>query len=172
MNILYGSIIIKNGSMKDIYMYGIAALSVIATSAMGTYFTNKSVRGEWYKCIQPAITPPPIVFPIVWTVLYALLAYAFGRALIKHTNNKELLMLFVFNLALNVVWCYLYFHERNPHYSFLFIVTLWVSIVAIMFNARDTHINYALAPYLVWISFATLLNGLSMRNVKKCEDIA
>jgi translocator protein len=167
--LLYAFII----KMKHMYQYAIAVsmVSVATTAFLGSYFTNKSVKSKWYDCIKPKITPPPTVFPIVWTALYGIIAFAFAYALIKYPNDKELAMWFGFNLLLNVVWCYMYFYAREIHFALLFMITLWISIVTIMYKSKDRYIQGAMLPYLVWITFAMVLNSLSTLKVKECEDV-
>lgn len=151
--------------MQKIFAYLIAFILVVATSLSGGYFTSKSVKSDWYKCISPKITPPSIVFPIVWTILYILLIIAFGRALI--INNNTLVLLFVINLLFNVIWCYVYFGLKNPLAAIppLLVILITASYIAILSYTIDKTIMYLIIPYIIWLLFALLLNSLSL---KKC----
>jgi tryptophan-rich sensory protein len=144
----------------------IAITSVLATSLGGQYFTSRSVKSSWYDCIKPKITPPSIVFPIVWTTLYLLIAIAFARILIA--GNAITIGLFAVNLTLNVIWCYLFFARKQPWAAVYAILALWVTILLIQWHSRSDRIVVALLfPYLLWVTFATLLNILSAINAKK-----
>ena len=85
--------------------YLISAAAVATTSIVGGYFTKKTVKSEWYKCIKPRkFTPPNIIFPIVWTVLYFTIFLALADSIReKYTDINILISL---SLVLNVAWCY------------------------------------------------------------------
>jgi translocator protein len=156
--------------MGVLLAYAIATVAVVATSGLGSYFTNSSVKSAWYDCIKPPITPPPIVFPIVWTVLYILLAIAFGRSLAEPNVNVMLIAIFVANLVLNVLWCYLYFKEKMIVTALMAILAIFMSIITIIALTEDPIVRYCVIPYAVWIAFATVLNAWSVSNIKKCRE--
>ena len=52
----------------------ISSIAIISTAFIGSQFTKSNVNIQWYECIKPNITPPKYIFPIVWTILYILLA--------------------------------------------------------------------------------------------------
>lgn len=147
----------------------LAISSVVATSLVGQFFTNRSVSSEWYKCIKPQWTPPSVVFPIVWTTLYILIAIAFARILIEGDQLASIIL--AINLVLNVVWCYLFFALKKPGYAIPSIIIIWLTIVWLLWHRRtDWIFVILLLPYLLWISFATLLNFQAALNsgIKKC----
>lgn len=157
--------------LSPFYLYALATLAVIVTSLLGSYFTKQGVDSEWYQCTKSSLTPPKIVFPIVWTVLYALIAFCFGYVMIKYPDKRELPLLFIFNLALQVVWCYMFFKEKSPSYSLLFITTLWMSIIVIMIKSQDKLVSCLMTPYIMWISFAIVLNSLVIAKSTQCDDL-
>jgi benzodiazapine receptor len=154
--------------MHDLLLpYLVASVAVIATAWTGSQFTSNGVKSEWYDCIKPALTPPAVVFPIVWTILYIMLAYSFGRAIAS--RDSLLVGLFIINLVLNAMWCYWYFRERNVVAALATIGILWASTVAILVVGKeDKAIVACVLPYLGWISFAALLNTLSID--KRCPN--
>lgn len=147
----------------------IAVTLVLFTSLAGQYFTSRSVNSAWYECIKPSLTPPSVVFPIVWTVLYIMIAIAFSRALIADDYVSS--MLLVVNLMLNVVWCYLFFATRRPLWALPAIAMIWISIVILLWIRQNDNIfAILLIPYLLWITFATVLNvQASLNSDKNCE---
>lgn len=148
--------------------YTITITSVIATSLAGRYYTNKNVKSEWYNCIRPSITPPPVVFPLVWSMLYMMIAIAFGRSLIHSRYNVSIL--FMINLLLNVIWCYFYFGLQSPSKAFPYIILIWISIVALMLlQFRDSISVLLIVPYFIWITFALVLNLISTKKEYKCS---
>jgi tryptophan-rich sensory protein len=153
--------------MNTVLAYIISITFVATTSFLGSYFTNKNSRSPWYDCIKPSITPPPIVFPIVWTTLYVLIAIAFALALAM--NDSITSTLFMLNLFLNVLWCYFFFYSKAITLALVVILFLVTSIVTIMVTAQRKSIVFLLIPYLLWVMFATVLNGLTLAKEKECR---
>lgn len=148
--------------------YGIAIMSVGLTASLGSTFTYSSVRSSWYECIQPKdITPPRAVFPVVWSILYVLIAIAMGRAIaLKH---HTIVALFAMNLCLNAAWSWAYFTQRDVILAFAIIAVLMLTIVAIILTCPDPIVKYTMIPYAIWVAFATLLNAMSIKNVRECQ---
>jgi benzodiazapine receptor len=151
--------------------YIISGCSVIATIVLSSKYTT--AKTEWYKCIKPRnITPPSFVFPIVWSILYFTIFLSFANVI----RDKYIIiqLLFVITLVLNVVWCYLYFGKREIAYAFiviLFMILNSIIIVLLALKKKDIHLVKLHIPYLAWICFAALLNGLSIAKVKTCKDL-
>lgn len=141
--------------------FGLVAL----TARLGSLFTARGVGTDWYENIRPEITPPDFVFPVVWAVLYLLLAVALSLAWLAHRGRRRtvLALLFGANLGLNVAWSYLYFARRDPPAAFAALLLLWLTIAAPMLLARRRcrAVFFLLLPYLLWVSFAGVLNFLS-----------
>jgi translocator protein len=134
----------------------IAITLVVATSVAGGYFTRSGM--EWYKSRRPTHAPPPYVFPIVWTILYALLAVALSTIPIDRAHTM-IVSMFVINLALNVLWCYVYFRRHSPVGGLVCFAPLIATTIAIMVLGRHNIVVVAcLSPYLIWLVFATFLN--------------
>lgn len=154
--------------MRKVFAILIAIVSVLATSLGGQYFTGRTVSSEWYKCIKPQWTPPSIVFPIVWTTLYILIAIAFARILIA--DDRIASGVLAVNLVFNIIWCYFFFAAKKPWYAIPSIVIIWLSIIWLQWHRRKDRIFVALlTPYLLWISFATVLNlQAALNSSKKC----
>jgi translocator protein len=136
---------------------------VYIAAFIGSLFTD---TGNWYDSIKPSITPPNYVFPIVWTILFFLIALSFyfsmDRALKESRKRKRTVIVYVVNLTLNVFWSYLFFALKSPLAAFINIILLLISIVIMMEVAFsiDKKATYLLIPYLLWVLFATLLNYL------------
>ena len=133
----------------------IAWSSVILVMIIGSYFTQKSVKSDWYEKTKSKFTPPSYVFPIVWTILYILLAFALTRVL--DSNNNVLTMVFYLNLILNITWCYLYFYKKNSHYAFINILLILITSLTIIGLTKDKIVIKLVTPYILWILFATFL---------------
>ena len=163
--------------------YIVSFLAVFLTAFIGNKFTNTSVNTQWYQCIKPSITlvrgqqdlsqqidvtPPAFVFPIVWTILYILIGYSFGSILLNQPE-QHLIIAFVINLFLNVIWCYYYFAKRDLQTSLVVILLLVASTIYLITQITNNNIKLLLVPYLLWISFATILNVLSVQKQPQCS---
>ncbi|WP_048129801.1 MULTISPECIES: TspO/MBR family protein [unclassified Methanosarcina] len=131
--------------------------------AIGAIFTSSSLE-SWYLLLEkPAFNPPSWVFFPVWTTLYTFMGISLYFVWEKGLQQKEVkvgLFLFGLQLGLNILWSFLFFGLQSPYYAFLEIVLLWLSILltAIQFWKISKTASYLLIPYLLWVSFATLLN--------------
>jgi translocator protein len=115
---------------------------------------------DWYTGLaKPSWTPPSWVFGPVWSVLYlstavaAWLVWRRGNALVPMT-------LFGIQLVFNAAWSWLFFGLHSPGAAFIDIVLLWISITATtaLFWRRSTLAGILFVPYLIWVSFAAVLN--------------
>lgn len=142
----------------------ITCFLIIAFVALtGSLFTNQSVKSEWYESIKPSITPPNYVFPAAWTILFVLIAISLYLAWNSSRNKKILTCVYGLNFDLNMAWSFLYFGLRSPRVAFYEIIILWISIV-LMINYTwkiNRKASLLLIPYLLWVSFAGVLNWLS-----------
>ncbi len=141
-------------------------LIVFLTAALGSIFTSQRVAGEWYESIKPDITPPNYVFPIVWNILFLMIATSLYFAWINASKEQKKKVAFVFgvNLTLNVLWSVFYFGLMNPLAAFIELIFFWISIVVLIFVvSKISKLSaYLLIPYLLWVSFAGILNYLSI----------
>jgi tryptophan-rich sensory protein len=142
-------------------------LIVIFVALIGSVFTTKSVNSSWYQSIKPTITPPNIIFPIVWSVLFFLIAISLYFAWTKSTKKQKLsvAIVFIFNFFFNILWTILYFGLNNIQLALIDLVLLWVSIIAVILVTKKISkaSAYLLIPYLAWVTFAGVLNYLSLR---------
>ena len=138
---------------------GVAGLGAIATAT--------SVR-DWYPALRkPSWNPPAWIFGPVWTVLYLMMAIAAWLVWRKQgfDGAAGTLGLFALQLALNALWSPLFFGLRNPLAGLVDIVPLWAAILAtlVCFWKISPLAGALLAPYWLWVSFATALNFMIWR---------
>ena len=125
----------------------------------------------WYTefAVKPPLNPPAIVFPIVWTILYALMGIGAARVSLtpESPDRSRGLNLFVIQLTLNFLWSILFFNFRAYGASLALLLVLWVLIAAMIlaFDRVDNPAAWLQVPYLVWVTFAVYLNwGVSVFN--------
>jgi tryptophan-rich sensory protein len=122
---------------------------------------TESSRTSWYSGLEkPYLNPPDWIFAPVWTTLYLFMAIAGWRIWnVDSPNSNRMRFLFIAQLALNGVWSFLFFGLRNPLTGLVDIVSLWVFLLALLrLSWQEERIScYLLAPYLLWVSFASVL---------------
>lgn len=144
---------------------------------IGSIFTTASIP-TWYAGItKPSFNPPSWVFGPVWTTLFVLMgiaAFLVWRQLdfpvLSRENNKEkdfgnrqikiALGIFIGQLVLNTFWSIIFFGLHSPMGAFVEIIFLWLAILAtiISFAKISKPAAWLLAPYILWVTFATYLN--------------
>lgn len=123
---------------------------------------------EYKNFNQPPLSPPSIVFPIVWTILYILMGFA--SYLIyekKDTDNKKALTLYAIQLAINFIWPVFFFGFKAYLLSFIILIVLWIFVLLtiISFSKINRTAAILLISYLLWLTFAAYLNlGVYLLN--------
>lgn len=113
----------------------------------------------WYHSLNlPTLTPPDMLFPIAWSILYIMLGFAFSYAL--ETKNQSLIITFGLNLLLNFAWTPLFFGLQNVFFALIVILLVDISTLILLYHAYNDSrkMYYLLLPYFVWVFFATYLN--------------
>ena len=111
---------------------------------------------------KPPLTPPGIVFGIVWTVLYALMAIGVARVAASPDSRQRQKAIneFIIQLTLNFFWSLIFFNVRSYGLALLWLAILWVFVVRMIcaFRKTDNLAAVIQIPYLVWVTFAVYLN--------------
>ena len=130
---------------------------------IGQIFTMPSIP-TWYAALnKPFFNPPSWIFGSVWTTLYILMAVAAWLVWDKSRDDKKVktgLMLFGVQLGLNSLWSIIFFGFHLPWLALIEIVFLWLAIfLTIKAFARVSRLaGWLLIPYIIWVSFAMILN--------------
>lgn len=119
---------------------------------------------NWYADLnKPSFNPPNWLFGPAWTLLYTLMGIA--AALIWHEGwnrpeVKQALGWFAAQLVLNAAWTLIFFGLKTPAWALIEIAILWAAILIciIHFFRIKSLAGYLMIPYLLWVSFAALLN--------------
>jgi tryptophan-rich sensory protein len=156
------------------------AFTIVFIVAIAPSDVMKATKSKWYNCIRPSITPPNFVFPLVWSVLYILIALVLAQVFLvsrEEVLKKKLLISFGINLTLNVAWSFLYFGVKDIMASFFILLAILTTQLFNMVYIKELCLKGALPlwtfhimlPYTLWLLFACVLNGLSLLNVDKCK---
>jgi translocator protein len=131
--------------------------------SMGYLVPYSGINAQlWYKGLNKLIDVPAIVFPVVWTALYILMAVSLYLVLVTRRcmSTSRALRLFYIQLFLNLIWSVIFFGLRLPLVALIEMVVLLVSIV--LYMRMSYHVSkiasYLMIPYAVWVVFALFLN--------------
>lgn len=139
----------------------VATGAALCVAALGATVTD---LGPWYQALaKPDWNPPDVVFPMGWTVIYALITVAgitAWRAAPTSAAAEWVLGLFALNGFLNISWSLIFFRLQRPDWAFYEVTLLWLSILAIILYCGRFSKSAALllVPYLGWVTFAGALN--------------
>lgn len=146
---------------NKIFRFAVSLSICQLAGVIGSVFTASTVSTWYSTLIKPSFTPPSWLFGPIWILLYFLM----GTSLYllwqnKAKDKKKSLIIFGIQLILNVCWSFLFFGLKSPLYGLIGILFLLAAIIlTIAFSYRVSHYAViALIPYLVWVSFATILN--------------
>jgi len=129
---------------------------------LGSLFTTPAIP-TWYATLRkPFFTPPNWIFSPVWISLFILMGISlfFVWRRQGHPQIKIALIFFLVQLILNVLWSMAFFGLRSPLIGFIDIILLWIAILLTIQNFLrvSKFAGVLLFPYLLWVSFAALLN--------------
>jgi len=140
-------------------------LVFLALVALAAVTGSKFMPGPWYDAlVKPAWTPPKWLFPVAWTVLYAMIAFA-GWLVWKAQGLGPALVVWGIGLALNAAWSGIMFGERQIGWALVDLAGMWLTIVAFIVLAWPVDRTAAMlfVPYLVWVSYAAALSYVIWR---------
>jgi tryptophan-rich sensory protein len=134
---------------------------------LGARFTAPEIPA-WYRTLRkPFFNPPAWIFGPIWTLLYLLMAIAAWRIVQAAASPARTASLtaFAIQLALNLLWSWIFFRRHALAAAFVEIIALWLAIAATAFlsSQLDALAAWLFAPYLAWTAFAAILNGAILR---------
>lgn len=149
-------------SKRSVIALIVALAACFAAWALGGALTRPNL--DWYTTLaKPGFTPPNSAFPIVWTILYAMMAisaWLLWRSPGDEGDRKTALTWFGIQLVIGVLWSVAFFWLHSPIYGLTVILALLVAIVItiVMFDRLSRPAALLLIPYVLWVCFATGLN--------------
>ena len=153
--------------MRSALALGAFVGACFLVAGVGGWLTSMGMP-EWYATLRkPSFNPPSWIFGPVWTALYLAMAVA-GWLVWREAGldgGFRALALFFVQLALNLAWSGIFFALRSPGWAMVEIVALWSAILVTMllFFRHSTLAGWLLVPYLIWVSFAAVLNAAIVR---------
>jgi tryptophan-rich sensory protein len=137
-------------------------LCLIFGNGIGGYFTFVSVE-TWYQTLnKPNFNPPDWVFGPVWTTLYILMGVSIWLIWKKETSKIRTISMIIFwvQFFFNIFWTYLFFGIQRIDLGLfeIFFLIFLILINIIYFYKIDKIASYLLVPYVLWVSYASILN--------------
>lgn len=154
-----------NHKMRVLYL-GKLIISIVLPLALGAIagmFTSQSVP-EWYETLnRPTFNPPNWIFGPVWSTLYVIMGISLFL-IWKQEVSKErnfAILIFLIQLLLNFGWSFIFFYFNMIGFALIEIILLWFSIIImlLLFYKIKPIASYINIPYLLWVTFATVLNA-------------
>lgn len=153
--------------MKRISGFLIPVIICFLVGVSASFIQSDSIE-HWYPFLKkPSLTPPNIVFPIAWSILYLCMGVSIGFIINSQSPKKKYFMgLFAAQLFLNFMWSILFFYFRNPLWGLIDILALDVVIINYAIKTyKEFRISSLLFfPYIAWVTFATYLNLYILYN--------
>jgi translocator protein len=150
-------------SLRSLLILGGALALCFGAGQLGALATGPNLA-PWYASLEkPWFNPPNLAFPVAWSILYALMAVALWRIVMLSDGpaRRGAVLAFMVQLALNVLWSFLFFGARSPLLGLIEIVPFFVAIVwtVARFRPIDGLAAALLYPYVAWVAFAGVLNA-------------
>ncbi len=149
--------------MKNILKLTLCITIPLLIGAISGIATASSIDTWYVELTKPTFNPPNYLFGPVWTCLYILMGISFYMILQspKTELRKKAIIIFYTQLFLNFCWSFLFFKFQLLGLAFIEIIFIWVSIVMMIILYFEINKTAALLqiPYLLWVSFASILNG-------------
>ena len=146
-------------SPNVLVLLGFIALTLLI-GFLGGQITAPNIAAWYQGLAKPSFNPPNSVFMPVWTALYIMMAVAAWRIWRKQGWGDLSQALWLIQLLLNLIWSILFFGFHAPIGAFFELLVLWTVILCTMtaFWQTDLLAGLLMLPYLLWVSFAGILN--------------
>ena len=141
------------------------AFYIILTEAVGIFaalLTREGTKLYSETILKPPLSPPALLFPVVWSILYALMGISAAKISLcpPSASRKKALYIYFIQLIFNFFWSIIFFNTQAFGVAFFWLLALWALILwmIIRFQKLSPLAGYLQIPYLAWVSFAGYLN--------------
>ena len=133
-----------------------------AVGALSGWLSREGTKAYQQTVTQPPLSPPGFLFPIIWTILYALMGIGAARVTLtpQSPERSRSLNLMVAQLVVNFFWSLIFFNAQRYGFAFLWLLLLLGLVLWMTLSFRKVDRDAALTqiPYLLWLTFAAYLN--------------
>ena len=134
-------------------------VSILIPLGLG-FITSLLIKTDIYsEIVKPELSPPKIVFPIVWSILYILLGVS-NYLINKDKREETANLIYYIGLAINLIWPFIFFNAREYLLALIWLLILifFVILMVIEYFRKNKLAGYLQIPYLIWLLFAFYLN--------------
>ena len=144
--------------MNKIKTYFISILIPVLVGIVVSFIISPFM--DYGSLEKPFLSPPSILFPIVWTILYILMGISYGIIKSNHLEDKEIDFIYYLQLIFNALWSIVFFVFKWRLFAFLWILILDILVIQMirLFYNKNKLSGLLQITYLLWILFATYLN--------------
>ena len=141
----------------------ISLIVPLSIGAIAGIFTAQAIP-DWYASLnRPSFNPPNGIFGPVWTTLYMLMGISFFIIWKQPADTKRNtgMIIFFIQLLLNFCWTFLFFYFKEIGFALIEIIVMWIAILIMLISFYKVKpvAAYINIPYILWVSFATVLNA-------------
>lgn len=148
--------------MNNLVKYVICVVLVELSGFIVGMLMREGTKIYSESMVQPPLSPAPVVFPIAWTILYALMGIGIARVLMAEASGARTAAMgfFFAQLVFNLAWSFIFFGAQRFDLAFVWLVILFILalLMAVFFKRVDAVAMYMQIPYLIWLMFAGYLN--------------
>lgn len=151
--------------MSKIKIYAKSILIPVIIGGVIGLIISKSI--DYNSLQKPPLSPPSILFPIVWTILYVLMGISYGILDSKSLIELKTKIIYSLQLFVNATWSLIFFTLKWRLFAFIWIIILDVLVIVMIidFFKKNKTAGLLQSPYLLWIIFASYLNlGVYLLN--------
>ena len=144
--------------MNKFFTYFKSILVPLIIGGVVGFITSKYMNLDTLN--KPFLTPPSIVFPIAWGILYVLMGISYGILKDKGLTDKKIDIVYYVQLVINALWSIFFFVLKWRLFAFIWILLLLASVIkmTVEFYKRNKISGLLQIPYILWIVFASYLN--------------
>ena len=144
-------------------IYGFWILLAEASGALSGWLSREGTAAFSETATQPPLSPPGILFPIVWGILYLLMGISAARIYQSppSLSRSRGLNLWIIQLVVNFFWSPIFFNAQAYGFAFFWLLLLWILVLLMILSFRkiDPLAAWLQLPYLLWLTFAAYLNA-------------
>lgn len=151
--------------MSKFKIYFKSILIPVVVGGIVGLLISKSI--DYNSLVQPPLSPPSFIFPIVWSILYVLMGISYGILKSKDLVDSKINLIYYSQLLVNALWSIIFFVFKWRLFAFIWIILLDVLVIklVIQFYQKDKTSGLLQIPYVLWVLFASYLNfGVYLLN--------
>ena len=152
-------------SMKKFFTFLLSIVISVSVGFFSGFLSQKGTAIYNATAIKPPLSPPPLAFPIVWTILFILMGISYALVITNDTATKDAKFVstafYILNLCINFLWPIWFFVFNLYWFAFIWLILLLVTVIVmtLVFSVTSKWAGFLQIPYILWLLFAAYLNA-------------